>query len=226
MGKILLLEFEEDTPLEEIKSEMEYYQSADQIVLTIINGEEIYSNDEKFDDIFRRISLGLTEEEYEKRIAIEQENSLLEERLNRANSIEELPHIRFYLGLAKSMIIPEKINEFESRIIGSWPLYKKSLILATQIMLAFSQQDELKRFESLSQIMGKIGFQSPEDEVDSIVNLKPALNLIKEYSIYQDMVDAILFKGTTDNYQERIKSRIKSNQEKANTLQKNPNNML
>lgn len=62
--KKIYLEFEEGTSIQEIKEEMMYYQSRNQPVVTTINGEEVHSDAHNIEDIFERLSLGLTEEEY------------------------------------------------------------------------------------------------------------------------------------------------------------------
>lgn len=64
MKNVLVLDFNDDCTLEEIKEEMEFYQENCQVVMTTINGIKVFSNDSQFDQIFERLSLNLTEEQY------------------------------------------------------------------------------------------------------------------------------------------------------------------
>ena len=64
MSKILKLEFEKGLSLDEIKAEMCYYRGNGQTVMCVINGEEVYSDDPEFHEIFERIKLGLSKKEF------------------------------------------------------------------------------------------------------------------------------------------------------------------
>jgi len=213
MGKILFLEFDKGCTLEEIKEEMLYYEKNMQTVSTIINGITVISNDPKLEQVFERLSLGLTEEEYTKLKTLEKDNTVFENRKYNARLIEEIKHFRFYYGLAKTLIKPEKIDEFEEFINCYGESRINNLILATQIMLAFENENILDIYKEVNKIiMGHL--KTDENKIITSCNLDEALWIVERLAIKGYLVDQIFFKGTTENYKKKIEEKISINKKK------------
>lgn len=220
MKNVLVLDFNDDCTLEEIKEEMEFYQENCQVVMTTINGIKVFSNDPQFDQIFERLSLNLTEEQYKELKHIERNNKNLEKMIDSANNIENVEHFRFYYGLAKTLIKPDKIDDFEIFINCSEESDIKDLILATQIMLAMEQESQLQIYREINKIISTIRLRVYEDEINLAVTLNNALRLVRNFAIKGELIDDIFFKGTTLDYKNKILKQIQNNNQQIEKIKK------
>ena len=123
MSKVLELEFEDGLSLDEIKEEMFYYRRIDQRVMTVINGEKVYSDDPDLCDIFERFKLGLSKDEYLVYKKTKEEINKLERCISSAVSIENLNYYRYYFGLASRYIKDEKRDDFFDFILNNFSNY-------------------------------------------------------------------------------------------------------
>lgn len=214
--KVMCLEFKKNCTLEEIKSNMEYYQKVGQVVMTEINGEEVYSNDPELDLVFERLELGLGEEEFKNLKGLERDNEVYKKRLINANDIENTEYFRFYYGLAKTMIKPDKIDSFENIINVYGRKCLNNLIIATQIMLAMENDSKIQIYKEISQIISTARLY-PKDKV---IDFDMVYSLVKKMAIKGDMLDEIFFKDTTLGYRNKLVRKIRVNNKRIDEIKK------
>lgn len=199
------LKLDKNFSLEEIKKQMQSYQKNGQTVCTKINGLEFNSNDPDFEKIFEILSLDLDEIETKEMKGLERDIRVYKGRITNAKKIENNELIRFYYGLAKTMIKPEKISEFET-LLTVYPngRFYNELILFTKITLAFEQEDKLQIFREINQIFSSI---NSSDDID----LNSVLRWVNKFAIKGSLVNEIFFVGTTQNYINLLTEKIEKN---------------
>ena len=89
------LEFEKGLSLDEIKAEMCYYRGNGHTVMCEINGEEVFSDDPEFHEIFERLKLGMSKEQFENYKKTKSEINKLEGCIGTAGSIENYAYYKF-----------------------------------------------------------------------------------------------------------------------------------
>lgn len=195
--KVIELEFDKDTSITEIKKEMDYYRSIGEVVCTRINGEMVYSNDENYVGIMFRLSLGLTEEEYQDYFENIRKRKELEEKRNKIITLESMPYSRFYYGIFVSNIKGAgKIDEFNEWLFFDYDNRINILRLASSIYLALDGNDLMQVYKNIEDILRHDNIT----DYNYHINLEKALYLIKHYTDKGSVVDLVFFKGITESY--------------------------
>lgn len=196
--KVIELEFDDNVSILEIKKEMDYYRSIGEVVCTKINGEMVYSNDEKYVDIMFRLSLGLSEDGYQEYFENIRKRKELEDKRNRIITLENMPFSRFYYGFFVSNIKGVgKIDEFNEWLFFDYDNRINILRLASSIYMALNGNDLIQIYKNVEDILR-------HDEIltdyNYHSNLEKALYLIKHYTDKGSVVDLVFFKGITESY--------------------------
>lgn len=220
--KKMYLEFKKGTSIQEIKEEMMYYQSHNQPVVTTINGEEIHSDAHNIEDIFERLILGITEEEYyqykEQRYTLKK----LNEAESSVSKIESLPYFRYYFGLSSQLVKEEKKLEYQRFVAHQLHFsndFLTYLILATQIMLALEEDDQFVMYNKITDILANLKRDSV-NLLDTQATLSTVFNIIETYGKKGEDLQRVFFSDSTLELQ-RALSTEKAETEKS--LSKIPN---
>lgn len=210
--KVEYLKFRKNSSLEDIKSYMSYYRGIGQVVMTVINGEKIYSNDPDFDNVFERLELGLNADEYKELKGLERDNQVYKTRMINASSIENDVCFRFYYGLAKTMIKPGSIDGFETIINRYGREFKDNLIVITQIMLALENDNKIDMYKELNRVIISIK--------DLSVDIDRIYMFVKDWAIKGDMLDLVFFKDTTLDYRNDMIRKLNINNKRIDEIKK------
>lgn len=200
----------EDFSLEEIRSIMKYYRGIGHVVMAEINGEKIYSNDPNLDDFFKRLELGLNEEEYKDLKGLERDNQVYKQRISNAKDIEDTKYYRFYYGLAKTMIKPDRINEFETTVNFYGSKFMNDLIVITQIMLALENDNKIEIYREISNILVNVK--------DMDIDFDRVYHIVKNSAIKGDMLDLVFFKDTTLDYRNKLIRKLNINNKRIDEI--------
>ena len=203
--KKIYLEFEKGTSIQEMKEEMMYYQGRNQPVVTTINGEEVHSDSINIEDIFERLTLGLTEEEYyqykEQQYAIKK----IKEAESGATKIESFPYFRYYFGLSSQLVKEEKRMEYQ-RFIAHQLHFNNDfityLIIATRIMLAL-EEDSFTMYNKITDILADLKRDS-KNLLDTQAILSTVFNIIETYGKKGEVLQQVFFSNSTLELQKAL----------------------
>lgn len=214
--KVKRLKFKKEMSLSVIKSYMNYYRGIGQVVMTVINGVEIYSNDPNFDNVFERLELGLTEGEYKEYKKLMEDNHVYEQRIENSDKIEKDIYFRFYYGLVKTMIKPNKIGEFEDLVNSLGMNFVNELMVIAQIILALENDNKIDMYREISNIINSI----KNMDVHFDVYFDNIYNIVKDMAIKGDMLDLVFFKNTTLDYRNGLIRKLSINNNRINEIKK------
>jgi hypothetical protein len=207
MGKILEIEFEGEVSLDEIKEEMEFYRKNGQVVMTVINGEKVYSGDPDFHNIFERLKMGLSKEEYDNYKNTKEEINKLDRCIVGASSIENFAYYRYYFGLALKYVKSEKIDDFFDLVINNFSNYSNAFILATQLMLVINNS-EFDIYVQINNILNSYRVYRGKDFFEYGLDVDKAIMLVKEYGTKGSLIDVLFFKNSTLEYVKSCQDRL------------------
>lgn len=207
MSKIMKLEFEKGLSIDDIKAEMCYYRGNGHTVMCEINGEEVYSDDPEFHEIFERLKLGMSKEEFKKYKEFRSEINNLENCISKAGSIENYAYYRYYFGLASRYVKPEKRDEFFDFVLNNFSSYSNAFVLATQLMLVINNTD-FDVYMQINNILNSHRSFCGNDFVEYGLDVDRAIWLVKEYGKKGSLIETLFFKDTTRDYIENTQNRI------------------
>ena len=204
--KKIYLEFEKGTSIQEIKEEMMYYQSRNQPVVTTINGEEVHSDAHNIEDIFERLSLGLTEEEYYQYKEQQRAIKKIKEAESGATKIESFPYFRYYFGLSSQLVKEEKRLEYQRFLAHQLHFHNDFityLIIATRIMLALEEDDPYVMYNKITDILADLKRDS-ENLLDTQATLSTVFNIIETYGKKGEVLQQVFFSNSTLELQKAL----------------------
>lgn len=207
MSKIMKLEFESGLSIDEIKAEMCYYRGNGFTVMCEINGEEVYGDDPEFHEIFERLKLGMSKDEFKKYKETKGEINKLENCIGKAGSIENFAYYRYYFGLASRYVKPERREEFFDFVLNNFSTYNSAFVLASQLMLVINNTD----FDVYMQINNVLNAHRScynQNFAEYGLDVDRALWLVKEYGKKGSLIDTLFFKDVTREYIESAQNRI------------------
>lgn len=197
--KKIYLEFEEGTSIQEIKEEMMYYQSRNQPVVTTIKGEEVHSDAHNIEDIFERLTLGLTEEEYNQYKEQQYTLKKIKEAESGASKIESLPYFRYYFGLSSRLVKKEKRLEYQRYVAHQLHFnndFITYLIIATQIMLALEDDEPYVMYNKITDILDSLKRDSA-NLLDIQATLSTVFNIVETYGQKGEYLQRVFFSDST-----------------------------
>ena len=208
------LEFDSETTMEDVLTELIHFKRLGIVAMTKINDIEIYNTSENLEMELDRAFKNLDVEDYLK--LKELENELVDEYriLENLHYIENDTLFKYYFGLMRKFVLPERLEIFEHEMFSNYRFYTEHyaiLRLASSFMHIMNYANT-NRYADINNLLRIF------DDGENIEFLDIALDLVRKYAGGGGLIDVIMRTKLDGDVKEEVEETIKIKEKKINEL--------
>lgn len=182
VGEEIRLKYDKDVTIEEVVESLRSYNYYN--VTTVINDCKISNRSNTLEEDVKKAFSRLGSRDFIESVEIKGEIDRMKNFVLTAEKVKKDMGYKYYLGLIKRYVLPEKREEFEYKMIEKYSIKtRKILKKVASVVVALDSQRCVEIFEGLNAVFGE------EDDC----TLASALDIIREYTVFNKKIDAFIY---------------------------------